>query len=180
MKDKTPAWAERISGVPATTTERNAHEFATTAPQLVDVWSGTHHTNGVQAGRAIGLLGALVGGYDRRGTVIIPERKGPPRLAPAVAKITQPRYDGYPDRVPFGHPAGDYTEVAQRLLNGKGPYEPKMAMVFMQNIAMSVPGTKNVLEALKKLEFIVVDDTMLSETSGGEDEGHRHRRRSNL
>jgi thiosulfate reductase/polysulfide reductase chain A len=165
VKDKSPAWAEPITGISAKTTERIAHEFATTAPQLVDVWSGTHHTNGVQAGRAIGLLAALVGGYDRPGTLIIPERKGPPRLAPTAAKITQPRYDGYPDRVPFGHVSGDYTEVVQRLLKGTGPYQPKMAMIFFQNLALSVPGTKNVLDALKNLDFIVAVDTLVSETA---------------
>lgn len=165
VKDKTPAWAESITGVPAKTTERIAHEFATNAPQLVDVWGGAHHTNGVQTGRAIAMLPALVGSYDKRGGFVIPERKGPPRLAPAVTKTTQPRYDGYPTRVPFGHAAGDYTEIVKRLLGGNGPYQPKMAVVFMQNLALSVPGTNNVLDALKKLEFIVVDDTMLSETA---------------
>ncbi|MBI3669536.1 MAG: molybdopterin-dependent oxidoreductase, partial [Acidobacteria bacterium] len=165
VKHKTPAWAETITGLPAATTERLAREFATTSPQLVDVWSGTHHSNGVQAGRAIGLLGALVEGIDRPGTMVIPERKGPPRLKPKVASITAPRYDGYPDRLPFGHVSGDYTEVVNRLLAGSGPYQPKLAMIFFQNPAMSVPGTKNVLEALKKLEFVVTADILISETA---------------
>jgi thiosulfate reductase/polysulfide reductase chain A len=165
VKEKTPEWAEAITNVPAAITERIAREFATTAPQLVDVWSGTHHSNGVQAGRAIGLLGALVGGVDRRGTLLIPERHGPPRLKPKAEKISAPRFDGYPGRVPFGHVSGDYTEVVNRLLASAGPYQPKMAMVFFQNLALSVPGTRNVLEALKKLEFVVVVDTLVSETA---------------
>lgn len=165
VRDKTPSWAEPITGVPSRTAERLAREFATTRPQLVDVWSGTHHSNGVQAGRAIGSLGALVGGFDKPGTLVIPERKGPPRLPVAAVKTSQPRFDGYPDRLPMGHVAGDYTEVVQRLLHDTGPYQPKMAMIFFQNLAMSVPGTENVLAALKKLEFVVVDDTHVSETA---------------
>jgi thiosulfate reductase/polysulfide reductase chain A len=165
VRDKTPAWAEKISNAPASTIERVAHEFATTKPALVDVWSGTHHSNGVQAGRAIGLLGTLVGGFDRPGTLIIPERKGPARVKPKVLPVHQVRFDGYPERLPFGHAAGDYTEIVNRIVEKRGPYEPRMAMILFQNPAMSVPGTRRVIEALKRLDFVVVADTHLSETA---------------
>jgi thiosulfate reductase/polysulfide reductase chain A len=63
VKDKTPQWGEKITSVPAATIERIAREFATTKPACVDVWSGPgQHSNGVQGGRAIALLAALVGG----------------------------------------------------------------------------------------------------------------------
>jgi len=165
VRDKTPTWAEKISDVPASTIERVAHEFAMTKPALVDVWSGAHHSNGVQAGRAIGLLGALVGGFDRPGTLVIPERKGPARVKPKVLPVHQVRFDGFPERLPFGHAAGDYTEIVNRIVENRGPYQPRMAMISFQNPAMSVPGTRRVIEALKRLDFVVVADTHLSETA---------------
>ena len=62
VKDKTPEWAERITSVKAKTIERVARDLATTKPALVDVWSGPgQHSNGVQGGRGIALLNALVG-----------------------------------------------------------------------------------------------------------------------
>ena len=48
--------------------ERLARELATTKPALVDVWSGPgQHSNGVQGGRAIATLDALIGGYRPAG-----------------------------------------------------------------------------------------------------------------
>jgi len=170
VKDKTPEWAEQISGVPAKTIERLARELATTKPACIDVWSGPgQHSNGVQGGRAIALLAALVGGYDRPGTLIIPDRKGAKHadVAPdeaAQAALKNPRFDGLQD-LPFGHASGVYGRGFQRLLDDSGPYQPKMGVCVFQNLVMSGPGSSQVEAALKKLETLVVVDTMMSETA---------------
>lgn len=170
VKDKTPQWAEEITTVPAARIERLAREFATTRPALLDVWSGTHHTNGVYAGWAIGALAVLTGNIEKPGTLILPEKKGnkhievhPDEMAKKTYK--QPRLDGGKDKWPYFHKSGVYTEIVNRIVDGKGPYQPKMAMIVFQNPLMAVVGTKNAEEALKKLEFIAVVDTMLSETA---------------
>lgn len=170
VKDKTPAWAQEITTVPADRIARLAREFATTKPALVDVWSGTHHTNGVYAGWAIGALAAITGNIEKPGTLILPVKKGGKHIEvepDEVAKKTfkQPRLDGGKDKWPYFHSSGVYAEIVNRLRDGKGPYEPKIAMIVFQNPLMSVVGTKNVEEALRKLEFIVSVDTMLSETA---------------
>ena len=170
VKDKTPQWAEQITSVPAKAIERIAREFATTKPAVVDVWSGPgQHSNGVQGGRAIALLAALVGGYDRPGTLLQPDRKGPKHAdveADEKAKTSSknPRWDGLED-LPFGHKSGVYGRGFQRLLDGNGPYLPKMGICIFQNLVMSGPGSSQVEEALKKLETLVVVDTMMSETA---------------
>jgi len=170
VKDKTPDWAEKITTVPAKTIERIAIEFATTKPQVVDVWSGPgHHSNGVQGGRAIALLAALVGGYDRQGTLIIPDKKGGKHIdvAPndvAKASLKNERFDAK-SSYPFGHGSGVYTETFTRLAEAKGPYKPKMAIVIFQNPMMSVSGTKTVEKGFQNLEFVVVNDIFLSETA---------------
>lgn len=168
--DKTPEWAQEITGVPAATIERIAREVATMKPAVIDVWSGPgHHSNGVQGGRAIALLTALVGGYDQPGTMLIPERHGEKHaeLEPSEeAKITlaNPRQDGLED-LPFGHPSGVYGRGFQRMLDGDGPYEPKVGICVFQNLVMSGPGGTKVEAALKTLETLVVVDTMVSETA---------------
>jgi len=168
--DKTPTWAEEITSVPAKTIERIAIEFATTKPQVVDVWSGPgHHSNGVQGGRAIALLAALVGGYDRQGTLIIPDKKGGKHIEvtaddTAKATLKNEKFDGSKS-YPFVHGSGVYTEIFTRLAEGKGPYKPKMAIVIFQNPMMAVSGTKTVEKAFQNLEFVVVNDIFLSETA---------------
>jgi thiosulfate reductase/polysulfide reductase chain A len=170
VKDKTPQWAQGITSVPAKVIEQTAREFATTKPALVDVWSGTHHTNGVYTGWAIGSLAVITGNIEKPGTLVLPEKKGNKHIeveADSTAKITlkQPRFDGGKDRYPYFNKSGVYTEIINRLSKEEGPYRPKMAMIVFQNLLMSIVGVKNVAEALRKLEFVVVVDTMLSETA---------------
>ena len=170
VQDKTPQWAEGITTVPAERIERLATEFGTTKPALVDVWSGTHHTNGVYAGWAIGALAAITGNIEKPGTLVLPVKKGGKHIEVepdevAANTVKQPRLDGGKDKWPYFHSSGVYAEIVNRILDGKGPYEPKMAMIVFQNLLMSVVGTKTGEEALRKLEFIVTVDTMLSETA---------------
>lgn len=170
VKDKTPAWAEVITTVPADRIARLAREFATTKPALVDAWSGTHHTNGVYAGWAIGALAVITGNVEKPGTLVLPEKKGNKHIEvepDEIAKQTlkQPRLDGGKDKWPYFHSSGVYAEIVNRILDGKGPYEPNMAVIVFQNPLMAVVGTKNAEAALKKLEFVAVVDTMLSETA---------------
>ncbi|MBI1953207.1 MAG: molybdopterin-dependent oxidoreductase [Candidatus Omnitrophica bacterium] len=170
VKDKTPQWAEGITTVPAERIERLAREFATTKPALVDIWSGAHHTNGVYTGWAIGTLAAITGNIEKPGTLVLPVKKGGKHIEvepdEAAAKtLKQPRLDGGKGKWPYFHSSGVYAEIVSRMADGQGPYPPRMAVIVFQNLLMSMVGTKNTEEALRKLEFIVVVDTMLSETA---------------
>ncbi|MCP9443230.1 MAG: molybdopterin-dependent oxidoreductase [Nitrospira sp.] len=170
VKEKTPEWAEPITSIQAKTIERLAHELATTKPACVDMWSGPcHHSNGVQAGRAIALLNALIGSFDRPGGMVIPDRKGNVHVEiepdeTAAATLKQVRFDEL-HKYPLGHKSGVYTQCFTNLAEGTGPYQPKMLVCIFQNLMMSVPGNQTVARALAKLETLIVVDTMLSETA---------------
>lgn len=167
--EKSPEWAENITSVPAATIRKLAYDLGSTKPALVDVWSGPgQHSNAVQGGRAIAMLNALLGNIDKPGTMINPDRKGNARQAPkkpSLDSLKQPRLDERDTKYPFAHSSGVYTEVLEHLRKGDGAYQPKAGMVMMQNLVLSVPGTQNVIDALKKLEFLCVVDTHLSETA---------------
>lgn len=171
VADKGPTWAEEITSVPAKTIERIAIEFAMTKPAVVDVWSGPgQHSNGVQGGRAIALLAALVGGYDRPGTLVQPEKKGNKHIhvhpdETAKKGLKEKRFDQVKELYPFGHGSGVYCQSFSNLAEGKGPYKPKMAMIVFQNPMMAVPGTEKIAQGLSNLEFVMVNDIFLSETA---------------
>ncbi|MFA7248974.1 MAG: molybdopterin-dependent oxidoreductase [Dehalococcoidia bacterium] len=170
VKDKTPEWAEKITTIKAATIERIAREVATTKPALIDVWSGPgQNSNGVQGGRAIALLNALIGSFDRPGGMMIPDKRGSKYSqaqadASAAATLKQPRFDEK-SKYPLGHSSGVYTQTFANLAEGKGPYQPKIGVLVFQNVMKSVPGSQNVAKALAKLETLVVVDTMMSETA---------------
>ena len=171
IKDKTPEWAEKITSISARKIEHIAHELATIKPALVDAWSGPgQHTNGVQGGRAIAILNALIGSVDIPGGMIIPGNSGnkhteiePEESAEKTFKM--PRFDEL-DKYPLGHKSGVYTQLFNNIVEEKGPYKPNTLFCVFQNPVMSLPGgIKTVTEAIKKLEMTVVIDTMMSETA---------------
>jgi thiosulfate reductase/polysulfide reductase chain A len=169
VKSKTPEWAEKMTTVPARTIEQIAVELGTTRPALVDAWSGAgQHSNGVQGGRAIAMLNALIGSYDRLGGMISPEKNGHKHMevhpnARAEEALKGERLD---DKAlyPRGHGSGVYTQLFQNIADGKH-YAPEVMFVVFQNPMMSVPGTQQVAKALQKIKTVVVLDTHLSETA---------------
>lgn len=166
VADRTPRWAEKITTVPASTIERLAREFATTRPAVVDVWSGPgQYSNAVYGGAAIACLAALVGGYDRPGTLHIPNKKGNAHQHLHVDKPKAPRFAGDDQLYPMFRKSGVYCEIFKRLAEGTGKYPAKIGVIVFQNPLMSVPGTPTVARALANLEFLVVNDIFLSETA---------------
>ena len=69
LKDQTPQWAEKISGVPADDIKRIALEFAAAAPTATTMCNrgSSAHLNGFYNDRAIGLLNGLVGSVGKKG-----------------------------------------------------------------------------------------------------------------
>jgi thiosulfate reductase/polysulfide reductase chain A len=176
VADKTPEWAEKITSVPAKTIEKIATEMGETAkagkPVLVDTWSGPgHHTNATLGGYAITALPALLGMIDKPGTLIEPSKIGNKHHAIEVdlPSLKTPRVDGKGTKYILGHGSGIYIETRDVVLSGQpttpGSGVPKAAVIVFQNFVMSVPNTKKNIEFLKKLEYVVVNDTHMSETA---------------
>ena len=68
LKAYTPAWAEKVSGVPADTIAQVAREFANAKPACVISYRGVvGHYNGVDAERAVQMLAAITGNIENPG-----------------------------------------------------------------------------------------------------------------
>jgi len=68
IKQCTPEWAEKTTGIPADTIRRIAREFGTTRPALIDPgWHGARFQNMMMARRVQAMIQILNGGIDREG-----------------------------------------------------------------------------------------------------------------
>ncbi|HKX93641.1 MAG TPA: molybdopterin oxidoreductase family protein [Methylibium sp.] len=133
VADYTPEWAAEITGIPAATIRRLAHEMGVTARDQkihlpiawTDSWGVEHstvtgnpvafhamrglaaHSNGFQTIRALAILMSLLGTIDRPGGF---RHKAPfPRAIPPIAKPPRGPQDVRPDMplegMPLGFPA---------------------------------------------------------------------------
>ena len=167
VADKTPRWAEEITGIPAATIVRLARELAGTKPAVADAWSGvSHYANGTEASRAIAMLLGLTGQIDGPGMMLLPERIQPGHRAPLAEwpRILAPRVDGLGTKYPFAHKSGVYVEAREAMLTGH-PYQPKGAVFVFQNFVMSMPNINKSAKALKNMDFVMVIDPYMSETA---------------
>lgn len=165
VKDKTPEWAEKITDVPAETTKRIARDLSKARSAVIDAWSGPgHHTNATQGARAIAMIPALLGFYDKPGTMVIPDKKGGSHRKLSFDASKAPRLDGFKTKYPFGHKSGIYVETRDAMLTGQ-PYQAHAAVFVFQNWVMAVPNTKKNIDAIKKMDFVMVIDTHISETA---------------
>ena len=69
LKENTPEWAEKVSGVPAADIRRVALEFAKAAPEATTMCNrgSSAHLNGFYNDRAIQMLNAVVGSVGKKG-----------------------------------------------------------------------------------------------------------------
>ena len=97
---RTPEWAEKICGVPASTIVRIAKEFATAKNKGVGSWTGTaHFPNAMHTTAAVQALNALCGTFDAPGGPSLPfkrklnsgwgegQKKPPANVPPKLHKL---------------------------------------------------------------------------------------------
>ena len=180
----TPAWGEQQTGIKAETIERIAREMAAAKPRAaVDWgWRTTYTPDEFGFRRSIAIANMLLGNLEVPGGTFfvknagfinsilgkeaIPTLKG--AKIPAYPKPPKPRIDGA--RVP-GHPNalvplphGVVQEVPEAVLTGN-PYPIKGWFVYRYNPVLTLPDTPRMLEAMKKLDLLVVCDVHMSDTA---------------
>ncbi len=174
----TPQRAERITGVPASLIEEAARIFATAGRGIV-MWAMglTQHTCGTDNVCAAANLALLCGYVGREGCGLYPMR-GQNNVQGACDMGALAEY------LPGYRPVTNEEkrkEVAKLWGLDDLPPEPGMTVVEMmhaaergklkamyimgENPAVSDPNLNHVFEALKKLEFLVVQDIFLTETA---------------
>ncbi len=161
VENLTPHWAEDITGVPASTIEGLAREYALTKPATLREGNGLDmNTNGVQTVRALMFLIALTGNYDEPGGNVVfpwarqsflPDRK---KAKFQEKRIAQDQFPLFPD-IPGG-PLLDAILSQDR---------PRGMIVTHSNPVLVLANTVKAKKAFEKLEFLMVVDMFLTATA---------------
>lgn len=163
----TPEWASQISGVSKDDIIWVAKELARLAPRaFIDHgYKAVRYYNESMWHRVNAIINVLIGSVGVKGGWAWPKKAKPPAPFKATPKDVQsiPEYwkeNGYP----FVS-SKSYSMLAVKSILEEKPYPIKAAVISLQNLVAHMPnGREELINALKKLEFIVVIDTMWSET----------------
>jgi thiosulfate reductase/polysulfide reductase chain A len=172
MRRYTPQWAEQITGVPASTVDRIAREYAAAKHNAMahPGWRTSNFINSFQTERAIATLNALSGNVLTPGGClsadVAAEGAGlgvPPQ--PPYPRVSALRLDGalwkYP-LVPLK--LGVFQELRDAILTGE-PYQAHGWFIARQNPVLSLPDRQRTLEAFGKMDFIAVVDILPNDSA---------------
>ena len=172
MQRYTPQWAEQITGVPATTIERIAREYAAAKHNALahPGWRTSNFINSFQTERAIATLNALSGNVFTEGGClsadVTAEGSGlgvPPQ--PAYPRSSALRLDGTPWKYPLVPlKLGVFQELRDAILTGE-PYQAHGWFISRQNPVMSLPDRGRTLQAFSKMDFIATVDIIMNDTA---------------
>ncbi len=160
LEGSTPRWASSLTGIPEQTIMELARSYASTRPATIREGNGLdQHTNVVDTARLISILAAITGNLDVPGGNVfypMPRLEKYPTVRPMAKRLGSDRY-----------PLFSYTPfpvLADALVTGQ-PYQPRAMLVYHANPALINANHKRVLEAMKKLELLVVDDIFMTATA---------------
>jgi thiosulfate reductase / polysulfide reductase chain A len=160
----TPAWAASQAGVPVEEIVR-AYELMKAAMPAVLIHPGRHVSwygeADTQRARGQAILTALLGAWWAPGGIFRPE-------SPTVADFPTPDYPELPKDV--DNAAGRFPFAQEVTTNGVRdatrtgkPYPVKGWFVHGTNLLQSMPGRRETIEAIEKLELLVVCDVQPTE-----------------
>jgi thiosulfate reductase/polysulfide reductase chain A len=167
-----PEWAERVCEIPAKTIVRVAREMAEAKPKAL-LHRGYHgafgaqYLNSFQTVRALAIANSLLGNINREGGIYFPQTAQlgelqPKHPAPELPKMGKADGTGVPGRYPLGsYGDGIAHAIPELALRG----ELKAGFVYHYNPLRTNPNPKRVIAGYKKLDLLVVIDTVLSETA---------------
>jgi anaerobic selenocysteine-containing dehydrogenase len=180
LKDKTPEWAAKITGLPAEQIQRVAVEYAKAAPHCIS-WVGGGPVMQVRGGYASMIchaLNGLTGGVDNVGGTQTANKEytskfpKPDDFMDEIAKKGKKHKKiDHRGRLEFpalnkGKPGGGVVtnNAADGILNAD-PNEIKVAIGYMNNFTFSCPQPERWERALAKIPFLVHITTNASEFS---------------
>ncbi len=177
LQDFDLAKASRITGVPLRLIEEAAVTYATNKPSTIYYGMGiTQHVNGTELVHALANLALITGNIGMPGAGICPAR-GQANVQGACDMGALP--DVFP-----GYASVEDTEAIARferawnvlLPRERGVYSPLMweralqgkvdfIYIMGENPVLAEPNTENIIKAMERVGFVVVQDILMTETA---------------
>ena len=165
----TPKWAESKTKVPAKKIEKLAKEFFSAKRPLFylgrrSVWSKSDF----QLRRTMVLLNALAGSINRKGGIIFGK---PIKISYDYEELNTPIYENAKERfdldgIVYGsNKGGSWLNFREKILSGKAPYPIRAMFIRKHNLMQNMPNVKKTQQLLKKMDLVVVMDTMPTDTA---------------
>ena len=163
VKEFTPEWAETITELPAAKIHATARAMAAAKP-AVALHPGRHATwygDDTQRARAMAIVTALLGSWGQKGGIFLPTAINTGKFSmPAFPTPKRERADGAGTRFPLASEDQGVTNgLVDATASGK-PYPIKAWIVYGQNVLESIPQRPHTLEAIQKLDLMVVVDVL--------------------
>lgn len=162
-----PEEAEKITGVPADTIRRIAREFALSRGVADDTWYMAKNGNDFDVVASLLILNALVGNIDKRGGLCFAESPKLPDVCWVqegyVYTILGVKFESEAlkekriDKIVYPEAVSTFDAVVDAILTDK-PYPVKALIVLGTTIFQRDINLRKVIDALKKLELVVVMD----------------------
>ena len=181
---KSPAWAERITGVAAATIEELAREYATTKPAALVAGIAPGRTAyGEQYHRTAMTLSAMTGnigvhGGDCAGRCHTVTQGFPFMKMTSGLGVSNPLEENAPRRKYTLHTYEklglrtkgriNTSQIADAILKGKKggyPFDYKLLYIVNSGYVNQAPDTNKIVQTFKKLEFIVVQEQFMTSTA---------------
>jgi anaerobic selenocysteine-containing dehydrogenase len=165
----TPERAAEITGIPADTIRRIAHDFVAERGVADDGWYLTRNANDTDVGRALLILDAVVGNIDRKGGLAFSPGASVSRARLAGdGTVTTPfgqfkladtkRLDTYD----YSESTGAFHAVIEAILSGR-PYPVTTVFAVGTTLVQREANVPRLLEAIRQLDLFVVLDVMPQE-----------------
>ena len=167
VQQYTPEWVYLETGIRPEIIRETAREMAKAAPATV-VHPGRHavwYGDDTQRSRAIAILNALLGSWNREGGFYTPEKVDLPHYPiPDYPAPTVKTGDAYPDKWPFA--SQGVTNGVIDASCGEDAFF-KGWLVYGTNLPQTIPAVEAKLkQAAESLDLLVVVETMPSEMTG--------------
>jgi thiosulfate reductase/polysulfide reductase chain A len=168
VQNYTPEWAALETDIPAKDIRRLAHELAAAAPAAM-VYPGrrsSDYKNSTQIRRSFAIVNALLGNWDQKGGLIVPEK-----IKTGSLSHDPPFYEDNPDdRVDAGRAQmmfdeeGSFKHTRDAVIEGK-PYPIKGWLTYKTNPMQTGANRNRTIEMIHKLDFMVTVDIAMSDTA---------------
>ena len=167
----TPEWAYIETTIDPEVIRETAREMARYAPATI-IHPGRHTTwygDDAQRSRAIALLNGLMGNWGKKGGFYNPYSLNVPGYPyPEYPKSEKGAADNPNHKYPFAEGEKLSTGLREATLTGK-PYPIKGWFVYGTNLTQALPNTQETIDAIQKLDLMVVVDVVPSEIAGWAD-----------